>query len=539
MVKKSSLSLLSSCVVLSIVMSGCSSDNKEKKVVTSAQPSTGASEWKLPLTDSGETLRIATLDNEVPDLSFTTGNYPVLQQIEQRTGVKLKWEVNKTDYDTVMRTRIAAASNLPDIIMLPKDADPLQLSENKMILKLNELIDQYAPHLKKFLNDNPDVRKALTAPDGSITYLPGSVDFYTNDYNVLGLAYRQDWVQKLGLSEPKTIDDWHTVLKAFKEKDPNGNGKDDEVPFVAGGIDAIGYFTQAYGMAPRSQWFSVDAKGKVQYSWTSPKAKQFLTEMNKWWKEGLIDQGMMTAHYDKAKAYVVSNIGGATSGWANRNDENNKSMQGSYPGANWVLAMPPKGPEGDQAYEVDYPVKDNKFSITKEAKNPKLAIEWLDYIFASDEGKQLFNFGVEGTNYSLVNGKPVLNDTILKNQKYPNPSVALAALGASRLPKIVMKEAKDQFQAALSSSDSIKLVQNAKPFYKFVFPPVISTSAESNAITSKMADIMTYSNEMQVKFIMGAEPLSNYDKFVEKLKAMGIDDVVKIKQQQYDRWKQN
>lgn len=498
-----------------------------------------AGELVLPLSTTGETLVVATLDIEVADLTFVSGNYPVLEELEKRTGIKIEWEVDKTDYHTIMSTRIAAASNLPDIIMLPKDVDPIKLSKNNVILKMNDLIEDYAPNIKKLLDETPEVRKALVAPDGVINFIPGTIDFYGNDYNVLGLAYRLDWIEKLGLTEPLTIEDWYEMLVAFKEQDPNGNNAQDEIPFVAGGIDAIWYFSQAYGMAPRSQWFSVNENGEVEYSWMLPGAKDYLAEMNKWWAEELIDQGMMVAHYDKAKAYMVGNIGGAASGWANRNDENSKTMQADYPEANWVLAAPPKGPTGIQAYEVDYPVKDNRYSITKDAKNPELAMKWLDYIFASDEGKMLFNFGVEDVSYKMVNGKPEFTDLILKNETYPSPATALASLGVSRLPRITMQESKAQISTALSSPESIKRVHDVQQYYKYVFPPVLATADESNEIVTKMADITTYCNEMQSKFILGTASLDNYDEFVEELKGMGIEDVLLLKQEQYNRWINN
>ncbi|MBO9605815.1 MAG: extracellular solute-binding protein [Paenibacillaceae bacterium] len=533
-------------ISVTLALAGCSGSKTGSSASSSPPASTSPGHTNEPaktkssgtkLSASGETLSFAVIDIGANGPSYNDDNLPIIKELEKQTGVKIKFEAVYTDYSTIMRTRIAAASNLPDIMQLPQGDDPVKIAKGGVIIPLNELIDKYAPNTKKFLDANPDVKKTLTAPDGSIYAFPGVVSPAGSDFNVNGIGYRQDWAEKLNLKAPVTIDDWHKMLLAFRDGDPNGNGKPDEIPYAASGIGALDKFAQAYGMTPVSSYFAVDKQGKVEYSWTNPKAKDYLTEMNKWWNEKLIDPGLLTPHADKVTAYVVGDLTGGYSIWAQRFDQYTKEMQKNFPKAQWVIAAPPQGPQGDRFYEVNAATDGNRYAISKNAKNPELAVKWLDYLFASEQGQLLFNYGIEGVTYTMVNGKPQYTEEVTNNPKYPNPSSVLGNYGAAgRFPQIIPPDALNQQSKILMPEASLKRLQDIKAFYRPAFPSVMSTSEEASAYAQRMADIDTYRQEMVAKFITGAEPLANFDKFVQTLKTMGIEDVVKIKQTQYDRW---
>ncbi len=543
MLRRATALLLPLTVLMACVISACGTGNKQPAgTATASAPAvnkeaTGEAVADTRLSATGETLSFAVIDMGADGPSYNDDNIPIMMELEKQTGVKIKFEAVFNDYSNIMRTRIAAASNLPDIMQLPQGDDPVKIAKDGIILRLNDLIDQHAPNTKAFLDANPDVKKTLTAPDGSIYAFPGVVSVAGSDFNVHALGYRLDWVEKLNLKEPQTIEDWYHMLLAFRDGDPNGNGKADEIPLVADGIDALDKFAQAYGMTPKSAWFAVDEQGKVEYTWTNPKAKDYLTEMNKWWQEKLIDEGLLTKHGDKVMAYVVGDLTGGFMIWAQRFDQYTKEMKKNFPDAQWAVAVPPLGPHGDQFYEINPATDGNRFAISKDAKNPELAIKWLDYLFASEQGQLLFNYGIEGVTYTMVDGKPQYTEEITNNPKYPNPAMALGSYGSyGRFPQIVTREALSEQSGILMPEASIKRLQGIKEYYRSTFPSVMSTPEESSSYSRLMADINTYREEMVAKFITGAEPLSNFDKFVQTLKTMGIDDVVKIKQAQYDRW---
>ena len=95
-----------------------------------------------------------------------------------------------------------------------------------------------------------------------------------------GPIYRKDWADKLGIAEPKTMDDWYNMLCAFRDNDMNGNGDaSDEIPFSGSYTNGTGYsfnyFTAAYGLL---EGFYLE-DGKVNHSILSPRYKEYLDEM--------------------------------------------------------------------------------------------------------------------------------------------------------------------------------------------------------------------------------------------------------------------
>src|SRR5690606_24602348 len=100
-----------------------------------------------------------------------------------------------------------------------------------VFIPLNDLIDQYAPNLKKLLDENPDIRAGMTMPDGNIYGMPTIYD--ANFPSVLvgsKLWYNEDWLAEIGMEEPQTVDEFYDYLVAVKNTDLNGNGQQDEIP---------------------------------------------------------------------------------------------------------------------------------------------------------------------------------------------------------------------------------------------------------------------------------------------------------------------
>ncbi len=215
-------------------------------------------------------------------------NPPVWQEVQKRTGIKITFNVFD-DYDTKIQTVIASGANLPDIFIVPPTwSGPIgvyRLALEKVIIPLDDLIASAdAVHIRQLLAQRTDYKKLLTAPDGHIYTIP--------DLPLTGIAQqfliRDDWLKKLGLARPETADQWYAVLKAFKDRDPNGNGQADEVPwsFTAGNVGNI--FMTAFGMTPQD--YVADAKGVVTAQFVSEAYKSYLAYLNKLYSENLMDR---------------------------------------------------------------------------------------------------------------------------------------------------------------------------------------------------------------------------------------------------------
>src|SRR5690625_8007954 len=97
------------------------------------------------------------------------------------------------------------------------------------------MIEGYAPNISKVLDENPDIRKGLTFPDGNIYSIP---TVYSPDFSSLLIGAKGwvngDWLEWLDMDNPETTEEFYEYLKAVKETDLNGNGEQDEIPLKIG-----------------------------------------------------------------------------------------------------------------------------------------------------------------------------------------------------------------------------------------------------------------------------------------------------------------
>jgi putative aldouronate transport system substrate-binding protein len=498
---------------------------------------------------NGETLRILTANVEVDDKDYNSyaknpSDFPVLQKIEELTGLKLQIEaVNSNDYGSVLLPRIAAKTNLPDVFVQGGGFDIVKYATDGVIISIGDVIQKNAPETIALWKKYPDIQHDTTAPDGNVYGYPGRIGLADNKFNILAMGYRSDWATKLGIKDPDTIGDWYAMLKAFLTKDPNGNGKADEVPYQSGD-NGLYCFANAYGMSPWNDWWSVTKAGKVLYDWSAAesqaKAKAWLTEMNKWFKEKLVDQEYLVDHGDKMDAMTLTNLGGARLAWSAAFDDWNSQMKKDYPGTKWIVAYPPKGPSGDRGSEQYGIVNNERWMVTTAAKNPVLAVKWMNFMFATPQGTDLMNWGVEGLSYTVKGGKKAFTDAAL-NSRYGagGAGTFVTSLGASRWPHQLPEEALAAMFTTLTPEYLARLATVDKNGWfrrGFYFGSIPATPAESSALNVLLSDVRTTTSEWFQKFIVGQEPLSNYDKFVAQLKKLGIDEITAIKQKQYTRF---
>ncbi|WP_127580199.1 extracellular solute-binding protein [Paenibacillus koleovorans] len=536
MPKKWTVWALCGAISFTTLVTGCSSVGTDTGGTDKQQAN---DKPMLPIPNGSVTLRYATYDNLYEPASYTQ-NLPVWQEIEKRTGVKIKWEVAVADqYKQAIQVKLAAASDLPDIFSLP-DPDPVKLAGNGLLMPLDDLIKKYAPNIEKFLKENPDLHSLMKSSDGKMYALPNIVKGYaqTDPY---GLFIRKDWLDKYGLSEPKTLDDWYIALKTFQEKDANGNGIKDEVFLPNFTLRGLYPFGSALGLHLFfSAGFFPDDKGKVQYEFLDDRMKQLVTWLNKLYAEGLINKSFMTDTRNDILAKVTKNIAGASIRSLNNvNRYNSLQKEAGLASVNWTMTLPPSGPGYKGNYERYGPF-DGWHGISKDSKNPEVAIQWLDYIYASEEGNRILSFGIEGKSYSIVNGEPALSDWVTKNPDGLSLDIALRSIGA--MPTTVWLTNDKGFtsklpQAQIKVSPVADLAKKVEPYLTDANPFAMPSISEMEQIGSLQTDINTYVDEMMAKFITGQEPI-NWDKFKSTLKSMGIDQIIAVKQKQYDRFKQ-
>lgn len=210
--------------------------------------------------------------------------------------------------------------------------------------------------------------------------------------------------------------------------------------------------------------------------------------------------------------------------------------------ANWISVRPVKNPDGVSQITNRWSVWKTA-AISKDCKNPELAMKWLDFQCLSAEGIKLTNFGVEGDSYTVADdGTISLTEMATNNPDGIGSQEYLRSLGAwGQLP---YPQAKEGYEVLWADQPelvefSLGFAENEvrKPFPCNGTKADLPFTDEENSIRLEYeTNIETYCDEMAIKFIEGKESLDNYDEYVATVESYGLSQLLEVEQSAYDRY---
>ncbi|MDD4849811.1 MAG: extracellular solute-binding protein [Gemmiger sp.] len=533
---------LTMAAALALSLSACggtaaSSTAPAADSTTSTAGSTAETTGAVAPDDGNTTLKVfGDASVWLPSNETSVDASPFLVELQKATGVTLDLTAISGDTQQQFNLMIAGGQdNLPDIIDNTNrfEGGAQAAYESGYIIDLTPYIDEYAPNYRKYLDEHPDIDRLMKTDDGKyLTFPMIRGDDALCSFN--GLIVRKDWLDADGLSVPVTMDDWHTMLTTFKEK----NGA--TAPLV---IDAKNHwhyrnFASAYGA---DYEYYVNDDGKVDFGPIQPGFKDYLTEMNKWYEEGLIDQNYLTADQNAREAAITSGQAGAL--WYAVGGGIGKYITAARDGGDDVFDLvgvpTPVLKEGDTpalGFKADA-ANNNGLSISTNCKNVALAMKFLDYGF-SEEGDMLYNYGTEGVSYEMVDGKPTYTDLIMKNPDGLTASQAMGYyIGANHMNGGFVQELGyyNQYLALPQQQQAIQTWAD-NDGAKHLLPPFSMTAEESKTAGAIDTEIWTYVDENVAAFITGTTSLDEFDNFVATIQDMGVEDSIACKQAALDRY---
>lgn len=465
------------------------------------------------------------------------GDTEIGKELTKRTGVSIEYVHPPQGQEKDVFNIMVASGDLPDIIAY-KWTDfpggPSAAINNNIIIKLNDAINKWSPNLKSYLEkDRPQYNKEAKMDDGSYYFYPllrdGQELLFTS-----GPIIRKDWLDAVGLPVPETTDDWYNMLKAFKDK--MGATAALTAQADKNSLQTMLLFGPTFGTYTG---FYINNSGKMVYGYSTPEFKTELEYLHKLYADGLLDKNFNATDKKAQDSNMLNGKSGATYGAGGSNiGVWIPTAQTKDPKYDLVAAKFPVQKKGDKPHFMNYTSgidRNTQAAITTKCKDVEAAARFLDYGFTK-EGHLLMNFGIEGVSYKMDNGVPTYTDLITKNPdklsfaqalaKYTNVASGGAAL-AQDTGYIKQYYSLDQQKNALKQwGDNTTTVM-----------PLLTPTDEESSETAKIInDANTYVMEMQVKFIMGTEPLSNYDKYVDNLKKLNVDKATALQQQALDRY---
>lgn len=499
-----------------------------------------AEEITLPISTDG--LELSFFAMPEPVITSKMKGYSemtVHQTAEELTGVHINWrEESYTDPKQKMNLMFSTGDTEDIVWDAWKHASggPKKLLDEGLIVSLNPYIEKYAPNLKKLLQETPGLLEQISTDDGRIFMFPTiRLDPITRANS--GFAIRKDWLDRAGLPVPETIDEWYTMLKTFQDMDMNGNGLKDEC-FVSMGFEktsqSMDNFAVAYGLVAGTDLYVKD--GQVKYGAYEPEFKDFVAEMAKWYSEGLLDPEFSTQDSKQFDSKMVNDMGGAYYGSLSGNMGKFITARSDDSEYDLVPAPMPKAPDGKvhtgiSGYGQMVP---HGASICSTNENIVETVKWLDWHY-SEEGTALYNWGIEGQSYEVVDGKNQFTDLITNNPDGLSKDEADARYAGGVLTQMPIVEDPEVF-LALKSLPQQKAASQlwCQADTSWLLSPLYFDSETTTENANIMSEIKTYVAEQFNKYVMGIESMDTFDQFQQQLKNMGIETILANYQASYD-----
>jgi ABC-type sugar transport system, periplasmic component len=471
----------------------------------------------------------------------TADNNEFTRYIENRVNVKMKisWEVDYSAYAQKISLSIASG-DIPDVLKVDEKTLK-QLVDADLIQDLTKIYEQTVSPFLKEQYDSFNGRILPTATfDGKLMALPGCN--IGGAHNMLWV--RQDWLDKLKLQPPETLDDIVAIAKAFIAKDPDENGKSDTIGIpvdakVAGvynafnGLDTI---FSLYNAFPR-QWVK-DQSGNVIYGSVAPEMKTALAKIQELYKEGILDkQFAVRKQGEDTGAIIAAGKCGLVFGpWWGPYSPLGDSVKNN-PKAVWKPYSAPLDTNGKLNVYTQNPNNMN-LVIRKGYEHPEAVIKVLN---VENEARR----GLDANALDLItknNGRagiwPIDLQIDYEDAVYRYYKALKEAIDNNNPDKLrfdykvsyeaYMKNKANPGADAGAWSEAVARVEGqALTFDEKVVRHDVIFFGQTSTMETKWATLDKLENETLLKIIMGEASIDQFDKFADQWKKLGGDQIMK------------
>lgn len=441
-------------------------------------------------------IQIQTL-NYAPE--FIDNTNVIWKEFEKRTNTKLDitWLSPSTSEEKI--NVMLASGDLPEVTFVESLVNP----------QLQKMVDQgvfwdLTPYIKDYPNlSAPNLELAWS--DSKIKGKNYSIPRFYPSYG--GGAFpilRKDWMDQLGLAAPTTMDQFYDVLKAFKEKDPNGNGQADEIPYSAN-YDTLGF---VYGVFNGTQGQWKLKEDKLVPTITEDESRDALLWIKKAYEAGLFPKDFAIMKYSQTVDVIRGGKSGGTSQSMNHAWVTGSVIREVVPTADYMPLTYLENadgvkytPSGSSYYGV--------YLIPKKVSEDKLKeiLKFFDYAYGK-EGNELATYGIEGVHYTVENGR-----------KIATPQSAIDQVGDGNMNNLIHLISDDMSIGAVGMPDDIynrnvEIVNERKK----IKTPNPSIELYSEVYNKYYPEISKKVNDMRTKVIIGKDTIENYDKLIDQLR---------------------
>ncbi|OUS75049.1 hypothetical protein B1748_19305 [Paenibacillus sp. MY03] len=441
-------------------------------------------------------------------------NNPIIKKIEEYTNTKIDatW-IPASAYNDKVNVSIAS-NDLPQVLMIQdtKSSSIINAQRSGMFWEIGPYLKDY-PNLSKY-NGNETVLNNISV-DGKVYGL-----YRARALARQGVVIRQDWLENLGLEQPKTIDDLYNVIKAFTLNDPAKTGNKDTFGLVeaedssngASAVGLTGFQTIAAFFGAPNQWEIQDGKAVPQFM--TPENMEAMKFYKRLYDEKLINQDFPATKTSKQQEQFFQGKAGVIFTTLDFLITGGNELKKANPDAKLDIISRIEGPEGERVFATTgyngmfvFP----KATVKTEEELKKL-LGFFDKI-VDEEMMYTWTWGIEGSHHAKdSSGEPSITD----QTAYSNEVSPLKQLPSYDGALMIWKgkgEADNKFRQMMQDNESI-IVSNP------VEPLISQTAVEKGTELNKII------TDARIKFIIGTLDEDGFNKEVEKWRAQGGDQII-------------
>lgn len=487
----------------------------------------------------------------IGDMIDTMHDLSVINGLEETTNIYFDiTAVNGADEGDNFQLMIASGEYTDIITSMSNYATGLEGAvDDGIIMDLADILPEYCPTYWAALSANTNTLMKATTDSG---YMPTICVLSPEvGQEAIGILYRDDWLEEFGMEVPSTYDELYEYLeKANAEKgavlEP-GTTSGIWGDLAAGLNITLSENESALNSLSGSGYYVID--DEVFYGNVTEEFKYYLTFMNKLYENGLLDQDFYSDTTNDPSAEARQHFAEGTNPLVSTSAANTSDIMTYVEDTdNFSMAVLPYVTiDGETEVHVAASVandlmKDDDvwaFNAELDVDDIEPLLEMVEYLF-SDEGFLLANYGIEGEAYTLdENGDPQWTDLVINN---PDglPYLFASYLYASNAASGFFPYVNDLSRSFYDFNDAQwEIFEDLKTLSDgtYNYPGYASLNTdEQTEFTSIETDINTYAQTAVLQFITGALDIEeNYDDYVDTLYSMGLQTLIDLKQDAYDR----
>ncbi|MCZ7540930.1 MAG: extracellular solute-binding protein [Anaerolineae bacterium] len=473
--------------------------------------------------------------------------------LEEQTGLDLQFQVVPSSDAQAKLNVTLASGQLPDVFagFSISEAMLAQMGADGLFVPLNDMIEQYGYESKRiFTEERPHLLPLITSPDGNIYGLPDINECF-HCFTAQKMWIYKPWLDTLGLAVPTTTEEFYQVLKAFKEQDPNGNGKADEIP-LSGAIDGWHTAIDEFLMNSFVFWDRLQhhrlllQDGAIAAAYAQPGYKEGLEYMNRLYADGLLDSNALIQ--DRDQLYLIGNnpeiniLGATTGGWQGQFVQAATVAEGGRMDE-WVTVPALANPEGfHTAGYAPWGFDNGDWVVTSAAKNPEAAFRLGDFLY-NQEATLRNVFGVKDVNWVYseegevgINGGPALYRSLTEwTESIQN--FAWMQSGITYRPsdfRLAQSNEGQYVEVSLFEASNANYMPYVPPIDSLI-PPLVFTEDQARELADLDLGLKTYIDEMFVRFVSGDVDVdAEWNTYLATLDSLGLPRLLEIYQEAYD-----